>query len=78
MQSYVPGARPARIPSHNIILNFDKRAEFSLIDYSYSINYIALQILLWLAALYTSGRLVFQVALSLPLAILNNFRNLCC
>ena len=60
------GARPA---SHNIILNFDKRAEFSLIDYSYSINYIALQILLWLAALYTSSRLVFQVALSLLLAI---------
>ena len=34
VQSYVPGARPARIPSHIIIISFDKRAESSLIDYS--------------------------------------------
>ena len=68
MQSYVPGARPARIPLHIIIINFDERAESSLMYFSYSINYIVLQLLLWLAALYTLSRLVFQVALSLLLA----------
>ena len=68
MQSHMPGERPARIPLHinSNIINFDKREESSLIDYrnTNSINYKALQILLWLAALNTSSRLVFQVVLS--------------
>ena len=56
VQSYVPGARPACIPSH-IIINFDKRVESSLIDYTYvAIIYIALQLQLWLATLYTLSR----------------------
>ena len=33
-----------------------------------SIDYIALQLLLWFTALYTLGKLVFQVVLSLLLA----------
>ena len=51
--------------TNSMIINFDKRVESSLLNYIYSINYIALQLLLWLALLYTSSKLVFQIVLSL-------------